>query len=118
MQSEFYQIITQLAVFLLNTIPIIAFIIMSIYYITKTGSNTEGYLILVGNIIIFLSSLASTIAVLQITVFRKWEMSSYSAISIGMQAFSFIGQILFAIGVFLLFRKVIKMKKSSTPTNH
>ena len=118
MQSELYQIITQLAMSLLYTTPVIAFIIISIYYMAKNGANTEGYLILVGNIIIFLSSLASTIALLQINVYQKWGISTYSTISIGIQAFSFIGKILFVIGVFLLFRKVIKMKKSSTPTNH
>ena len=118
MQSDIYQVIVQSAMSLLYTLPVLAFIILAIYYISKVGSTTDGYLILIGNIIIFIASLITALSFLQITIFRNWEIKTYTTITAAMQVLSFIGKILFVIGVFLLLKKVIKNKKIVTSINH
>ncbi|MDH7444104.1 hypothetical protein [Aquimarina sp. 2201CG14-23] len=110
MESNISQVLIQLLTGLFYALPTIAFIVISIYYLLKTGTKTDGILILIGNIIIFLSIVLGRILFIQLAVYQKWEGETYSYLSTGISALSFIGSILFVVGTFLLIRKVIKTK--------
>lgn len=110
MESDVAPVIIQLLTGLFYAIPTIIFIVISIYYLMKIGSKTEGVLILIGNIILFLSIVVNQILFIQLSVYQSWDSYYYSYISTALSILSFIGSILFVIGVFLLMKKVIKTK--------
>ncbi|WP_109300195.1 hypothetical protein [Aquimarina sp. AU474] len=104
------QIIIQLLMALLYAIPTLLFIIISAYYIMNKGAKTDGLLILIGNIIIILSTIIGKILFIQFVYYQKWESTMYSYIVTAVNIFSFIGAMLFVVGLFLLIRKVVKNK--------
>ncbi|AXT53635.1 hypothetical protein D1818_23445 [Aquimarina sp. BL5] len=110
MESDVAPVIIQLLTGLFYAIPTIIFIVISIYYLMKIGSKTDGVLILIGNIILFLSIVVNQILFIQLSVYQSWDGYYYSYISTALSILSFIGSILFVIGVFLLMKKVIKTK--------
>ncbi|MGY3794283.1 hypothetical protein [uncultured Aquimarina sp.] len=112
--SNTTQVMIQLLMGLVYAIPSLLFIIISIYYLLKMGSQIDGTLILIGNVIIFLSVIIGQIAFVQFAFYQKWEHTSYSYISTGISIFSFIGRVLFAVGIFLLIKKMIKQKNSNS----
>jgi len=110
MDSNTYQIFIQLLMGLLYAIPSLIFIGISIYYISKMGTLIDGILILIGNIIILLSIAIGKILWIQFVFFQTWQRDLYSYISTAISIFSVLGSILFAIGVFLLVKRVIRSK--------
>ncbi|AXT55839.1 hypothetical protein J8L88_20630 [Aquimarina sp. MMG015] len=110
MEADITQIIIQLFIGLAYAIPTLFFIIISIYYLLKMGSQIDGILILAGNVIIFLCIVIGRILFIQFAFYQKWEGTIYSYITTAISIVSVIGSILFAVGVFLLMKKVIKAK--------
>ncbi|MFD2565634.1 MULTISPECIES: hypothetical protein [Aquimarina] len=108
MEPNTPQIIVQLLLALAYAIPTIFFIVISIYYLVKMGSQTDGILILVGNVIIFLSIIVGRVLFIQLAFYEKWQGEMYSYISGAVNILSFLGASAFAVGVFLLMKKVIK----------
>ncbi|WP_299441041.1 hypothetical protein [uncultured Aquimarina sp.] len=113
MEANTPQILIQLLLGLVYSIPTIFFIIISIHYLLKMGSTTDGILILLGNSILLLSSILGKIAWIQLVFYQKWEGEIYSYVNIVLGTISFIGSVLFVIGVFLLVKKVLKTKSLS-----
>ncbi|WP_299189481.1 hypothetical protein [uncultured Aquimarina sp.] len=104
------QIIIQLLMGLVYAIPTIFFIAISIYYLSKMKSQIEGILILIGNVIIFLCIIIGRILFIQFAFYQKWEGTIYSYITTAISIVSVVGSILFAVGIFLLMKKVIRTK--------
>lgn len=112
--SNTTQVMIQLLMGLVYAIPSLLFIIISIYYLLKMGSQIDGTLILIGNVITFLCVIIGQIVFIQFAFYEKWQHTSYSYISTGISIFSFIGRVLFAVGVFLLIKKMIKQKNRNS----
>ncbi len=110
MEINTSQILIQLLLALAYAIPTIFFIVISIYYLLKMGSRTDGILILAGNIVILLSIILSRILFIQFAFYEKWQGEMYSYVSSAINVISFMGSLAFAIGVFLLMKKIIKTK--------
>ncbi|SEM23546.1 hypothetical protein SAMN04487910_4506 [Aquimarina amphilecti] len=110
MEADITQIIIQLLMGLAYAIPTLFFIVISIYYLLKMGSQIDGILILIGNVIIFLCIVIGRILFIQFAFYQQWEGNMYSYITTAISIVSVIGSILFAIGIFLLMKKVIKTK--------
>jgi len=102
-------IIMQILRILFFSIPTLLFIGMAIYYLNKMKSNTEGMLILIGNILILLSSIANTL-LFSLYMDEASKFITYSLIVSGINILAFIGSALFVIGVFILIKKMIKTK--------
>ncbi|WP_299248544.1 hypothetical protein [uncultured Aquimarina sp.] len=110
METDISQVLIQSLTGLFYVLPTIVFIIISGYYLMKMGSKTDGILILIGNIIIFLSTVVGQILFIQLSISQTWDVGSYSYISTALGILSFIGSILFVVGIFLLMKRVIKTK--------
>ncbi|WP_299260680.1 hypothetical protein [uncultured Aquimarina sp.] len=113
METDISQVLVQSLTGLFYVLPTLVFIIISSYYLMKMGGKMDGILILVGNIIIFLSSIINQVLFIQLSVYQSWDGYYYSYISTALSILSFIGSILFVAGTFLLIRKVIKTKSST-----
>ncbi|MHA7059766.1 hypothetical protein ACWGOQ_0021240 [Aquimarina sp. M1] len=113
MNSDFSQIIVQLLMGLAYAIPTLFFIVISIYYLIKMGTQTDGILILIGNSIIFISIVINQVIFIQLAFYEKWQGESYTYLSSAINILSFFGSLAFAIGVLLLMKKVIKTKSST-----
>ncbi|WP_298547983.1 hypothetical protein [uncultured Aquimarina sp.] len=110
METDISQVLIQSLTGLFYVLPTIVFIIISGYYLMKMGSKTDGILILIGNIIIFLSTVVGQILFIQLSFGQTWDVDAYSYISTALGILSFIGSILFVVGIFLLMKRVIKTK--------
>ncbi|WP_152538590.1 hypothetical protein [Aquimarina macrocephali] len=90
-------------------LPILVFIILTIYYMSKKGATKEGVLILIGNILILI------VAILHQFIYKfvdSWGFDIYLIINSGINTISFIGSILFIIGFYMMIQKIIKNKVS------
>ncbi|MBQ4821756.1 hypothetical protein [Aquimarina sp. MMG016] len=105
MESSFTEILTRTLTALLYIIPTLFFIGIAIYYLMKVGSKIEGVLILIGNVIILLVSISFNFMYLYID---SWGIQIYSIINMVVNGIGFIGSILFAIGFFMVVRKLIR----------
>ncbi|WP_035095769.1 hypothetical protein [Aquimarina megaterium] len=107
--SNVSEIIHRIIGGLFYILPILLFIILTIYYISKKGTTKEGVLILIGNILILV------VAVLHQFIYRfvdSWGFDAYLIINSGINTISFIGSILFIIGFYIMIQKIIKNKVS------
>ncbi len=104
-ESNFSEILLRITGALFYSVPILIFILIAIYYITKAGMKTEGILILIGNILILLVSISHHFLY---TFIESWGYELYSYISMGINAISFIGSILFIIGFLMIIQQNIK----------
>ncbi|MBW1297354.1 hypothetical protein [Aquimarina litoralis] len=107
------QVLIQAILGLLYAIPTLLFVIISIYYIRKTGPEIDATLILVGNVIIFLCIVVGKILWIQFVFYRKWPGEAYSYMTAAISVLSVLGSLFFAVGTFLLVKKVIKAKAAS-----
>ncbi len=108
MGFDFSEILLRVSGALFYILPIILFIILAIYYNSKIGSTKEGILILVGNILILIVAILHQFLY---TLVESWGFELYAIINFGVNAISFIGSILFLIGLFLMMKKLIKAKQ-------
>lgn len=106
-ESNFSEILLRITGAFFYIVPTIFFIILAIYYTSKVGSTKEGTLILIGNILILIVTILHQFMYLFI---GQWGIDLYSIISIGVNAISFIGFMLFLIGFYIMIQKIIKSK--------
>lgn len=107
-ESNFSEILLRVTGALFYIFPIILFIILAIYYNSKVGSTKEGVLILVGNILILIVAIIHQFL---FTFVDSWGFDVYAIINAGVNAISFIGSILFLIGLYMMIQKLIKAKQ-------
>lgn len=107
--SNLSEIILRITGALFYILPILVFIILSIYYISKKGSTKEGILVLIGNILILIVAILHQFLYMFID---SWGFDLYAIINAGVNAISFIGSILFIIGFYMMIQKIIKNKVS------
>ncbi|KZS38601.1 hypothetical protein AWE51_13455 [Aquimarina aggregata] len=112
MNADTSQILIQALTGLFYAIPTLLFIGIGIHYLIKKGNTTDGIFIVIGNIIILLSIVIGKILFIQFVVYQKWDSTVYTYIISAINIVSFIGSILFVIGLFLLTKKVIKVNNS------
>ncbi|MDY8138881.1 hypothetical protein [Aquimarina sp. 2201CG5-10] len=105
MDSNIAEILMRILTSLFYIVPTLFFIGIAIYYLMKVGSKTEGMLMLIGNILILLVSISFNFMFLYI---ESWGIQMYSIINTIVNGIGFIGSTLFAIGVFMIVRKVIR----------
>ena len=110
MTSNFSEILLRVLGSLFYILPILLFIILAIYYMGKTQSSKEGTLILIGNILILIVAILHQFLYLFIDDFG---FDLYTIINIGINTISFIGSVLFLIGVYIMVQKIIKTQKNS-----
>ncbi|GAA4277997.1 hypothetical protein [Aquimarina mytili] len=108
MDANTPSIIIQLLLGIVYALPTVAFIIISLYYLKKAGSTIDGVLILIGNIIIFTTIILNQASMVLFVYYRKWSADVYSYITMGTGILSFIGSILFIVGLSLLVKRVVK----------
>ncbi|MCK8520785.1 hypothetical protein M0D21_04375 [Aquimarina sp. D1M17] len=106
------QIIIQLLMGLVFAIPTLFFIGIGLFYISKVGTKTDGLLFLIGNIVILLSIIINKILFVQFIVYQNMEATTYSYVLYATNILSFIGSILFAIGLYLLVKKAVKLNNT------
>ncbi len=102
-------IIVQLLLGIVYALPTMACIIISLYYLKKAGSTIDGVLILIGNSILCTTIILSQVFMVLFVHYRKWSTDIYSYITMGTGVLSFIGSILFVVGLSLLVKRVIKI---------
>ncbi|WP_062059032.1 hypothetical protein [Aquimarina longa] len=103
--NHFLENLSYLLGTLFYILPILAFIVLSIYYINKVGNTKEGTFILVGNILILV------VAIIHQFLFRFIDnlgVDIYTFINLICNLVAFIGSILFVIGFFMIIKKNIK----------
>ncbi|WP_103070517.1 hypothetical protein [Aquimarina sediminis] len=105
--SNFTEILLRITGALFYILPIILFIILTIYYMSKVGSTKDAVLILIGNILILLVAIVHQFLYVFID---SWGYETYAIINSGVNFVSFIGSILFLIGLAMTFQKIIKNK--------
>lgn len=110
MSSNFSEILLRITGSFFYILPILLFIILAIYYMSKTQSSKEGTLILIGNILILMVAIVHQFLYLFID---NLGFDLYSIINVAINGISFVGSILFLIGVYMMIQKVIKTKKNS-----
>ncbi|WP_103864859.1 hypothetical protein [Aquimarina sp. I32.4] len=109
--TDFSEILLRITGIIFYIIPIIVFIILAIYYISKVGSTKEGILILIGNILLFIVAIIHQFLFMLVD---SWGFNLYSIINSGVNFIAFIGSILFIIGFYLLIKKAIKGNNTTT----
>ncbi|EZH74003.1 hypothetical protein ATO12_14085 [Aquimarina atlantica] len=107
--SNVSEIILRVTGALFYILPILVFIILTIYYMSKKGTTKEGILILIGNILILIVAILHQFLYMFID---SWGFDIYSIINTGVNTISFIGSILFLIGFYIMIQKIIKNKVS------
>ncbi|TSE10862.1 MULTISPECIES: hypothetical protein [Aquimarina] len=107
-ESNFSEILLRFTGAIFYIFPIILFIILAIYYNSKVGSTKEGVLILVGNILILIVAILHQFLY---TFVDLWGFDIYAIINAGVNGISFIGSILFLIGLYMMIQKLIKAKQ-------
>lgn len=105
MTSNFPEILLRVLGTLFYILPILLFIILAIYYMGKTQSSKEGTLILIGNILILIVAILHQFLYLFID---DLGIDLYTIINVGINTISFIGSVLFLIGVYIMVQKIIK----------
>ncbi|GGX14993.1 hypothetical protein [Aquimarina muelleri] len=110
MTSNFSEILLRITGSLFYILPILIFIILAIYYMSKTQSSKEGALILIGNILILIVAILHQFLYLFIDDFG---FDLYAIINVGVNAISFVGSVLFLIGLYMMIQKIINTQKDS-----
>ncbi len=82
-------------------------ILICLYYLIKSKATADSVLLMIGSFIILLSTILTQVGVLYA---KTWGSNSYLSYSFVIQGISIVGSLLFAVGLFLLIRKVIKFK--------
>ncbi len=85
-------------------------LLICIYYLIKSKGTTDSILLLVGSSITLLDYIFIQVGVLYA---KNWGSDSYITYSLIVQSISKVGSLLFAIGLFNIVRKVLKIKISS-----
>ncbi|PKV50518.1 hypothetical protein ATE84_2576 [Aquimarina sp. MAR_2010_214] len=117
MGLDITEIIKYLFQGVLTSIPQLVIVILCIYYLIKVGSKIDGVLLTIGSIISILCNISNVVGAVYISTLG---VDSYVIYLYIIQGFSILGSILFAIGFFILIRKIIKNKVylSNTRTNN
>jgi len=92
---------------LFMAIPQIVIVIAAFYYISKF-KTTDAILILVGSLLQIILTLTNIVI---IPIFLNYSTSSLGAVFTVISGLSFIGGLCFAIGLFMLIYKIIKIAK-------
>ncbi len=77
-------------------------VLITIYYIVKSGSKLDGILMLTGSCLSLLCSIFIQVGAL------LWEAETYAFSMYIISGISTLGSVLFVIGFFLLIRKFLK----------
>ncbi len=110
MESNFTDMLLRVIGILFYAVPVLFFIILAIYYISKADAKIPGILILIGNILILLVVITNQFLYLYI---EDWGIDLFSLVSVVVNAISFVGYVLFLIGFFMIIQKLLKKQNIS-----